>query len=82
MVEDLIVEGEVIARNEINASVLLDLPVLETKALALAQQLIAGNLSTPVGLSSLLEVPQATHTREAEYRAAMQLVLAPVIRYN
>ena len=73
MVKDLIVEGEVIARDEINAGVLLDLPVLETKALALAHQLITRELSTPVGLSSLLEVSQATHTREAEHRATIRI---------
>lgn len=73
MVKDLVIESKVVAGNQINASILLDLPVLGTQTLALVEQLIARELSTPVGLSGLLQVTQATHAREAENRAAKHI---------
>lgn len=66
MVEDLIVKGEVIAGNEINASLLLDLPMLETKSLSLLEELLAGELASPVCLSGLLEVTESSHAGETQ----------------
>lgn len=66
MVQDLVVEGKVVAGDEVDASILLDFPVLETESLALAEKLIARDLAAPVSLSGLLELSEATHTREAE----------------
>ena len=48
MVEDLVVEGEVIAGDDIDTGILLDLPVGQTKALGLLEELSLGELSTPV----------------------------------
>ena len=48
MVEDLVVESEVIAGDDIDTGILLDLPVGETKALGLLEELSLGELSTPV----------------------------------
>lgn len=66
MVQDLVVEGKVVAGDEVDASILLDLPVLETQSLTLAEKLIARDLAAPVRFSGLLELSEATHTREAE----------------
>lgn len=69
VVEDLIVEGEVVAGNNIDTGILLDLPVLETKTLALSEELIAGDLVRPVSLSSLLEVTESSHAGETQNRS-------------
>lgn len=66
VVEDMIVEGKVVAGNEINAGLLLDLPVLETESLSLAEELIAGELSSPVCFSGLLEVTESSHAGETQ----------------
>jgi hypothetical protein len=63
---DTYVESKVIAGNDINASSLLDLPVLQTETLALGEELIAGGLARPVGLGGLLEVTELAHAREAQ----------------
>jgi len=68
VVEDLIVEGEVVAGNNIDTGILLDLPVLETKTLALSEELIAGDLVRPVSLGSLLEVTESSHAGETQNR--------------
>lgn len=70
VVKDLVVESKVVAGDQINTSILLDLPVLSTETLALAEELIARDLSTPISLSSLLQVTETSHAREAENRAA------------
>ena len=64
--ENLIVESEVIARNDINAGLLLDVPVLETKSLCFRKELSLRELATPVCLSSLLQVTVDSHARETE----------------
>lgn len=69
VVEDLIVEGEVVAGNNIDTGILLDLPVLETKTLALSEELIAGDLVRPVSLGSLLEVTESSHAGETQNRS-------------
>ena len=68
--ENLIVKSEVVAGDDIDASLLLDVPVLETKSLGLAQELSLGELAAPVCLSRLLQVTVDSHTREAEDRSA------------
>jgi len=40
VVQDLVVEGEVIAGNDIDSSLFLDLPVLQAQSFALAQQVV------------------------------------------
>ena len=40
LVQDLVIVGEVIAGDDIDTGVLLDLPVLQTQSLALCEQLI------------------------------------------
>lgn len=52
VVEDLIVQGEVVARDDVDASILLDLPVSKTKALGLGQEIGLRDLATPVCVTS------------------------------
>ena len=68
MVEDLIVEGEVITGDDVDASIFLDLPMGKTQAFAFIEEVRLGELSTPIGLGSFLEVPQDPHSGEAQNR--------------
>jgi hypothetical protein len=73
LVEDLIVESEVIAGDDIDASLLLDVPVFKTESLGLAQELSLGELATPVCFGRLLQVTVDTHTRETEDGSAKHM---------
>lgn len=66
VVKDLIVESKVVAGDGVDASILLDLPVLQTETLALRDEIIAGGLATPVSFRGLLQVTEPTHTGETE----------------
>ena len=57
----MVIEGKVVGRDDVNASILLDLPVGETEPLALGKEIILRDLVGPVGLVGLLEVPKDTH---------------------
>jgi hypothetical protein len=46
--ENLIVQGEVVAGDDVDAGILLDLPVSQTKSLGLSKKLSLRELSTPV----------------------------------
>jgi hypothetical protein len=48
VVQDMVVEGEVTAGDDVDASILLDLPVGETEALGLGEKLSLGDLAAPV----------------------------------
>jgi hypothetical protein len=67
VVENVIVESEVVAGNDIDAGILLDLPVLKTNALGLLQQIVLGDLASPVSLVGLLQLTVAAHAGEPEY---------------
>jgi hypothetical protein len=67
VVEKVVVESKVVAGNDIDTSILLDLPVLQSQTLALLDQVIAGELVRPVGLVGLLELTVRTHAGETEY---------------
>lgn len=66
VVKNVVVEGEVVAGNDVDASLLLDLPVSETQPLALGDDLVARDLAGPVGLVGLLQVTVHTHAGETE----------------
>jgi hypothetical protein len=76
LVKNLIVEGEVIAGDDIDASLLLDVPVLKTKSLGLAQELSLGELAAPVCFRRLLQVTVDSHTRETEDRSAKDVYIS------
>lgn len=73
VVKDLIVESKVVAGDDVDAGILLDLPVSETEPLALSDELVARELATPVSLSGLLEVTVHTHTGKTEDRGLNHL---------
>ena len=66
VVQNMVVERKVVAGDDIDAGILLDVPVFLPQALALTQKLIAGELSTPVGLGGFLEVTIDSHARETQ----------------
>jgi hypothetical protein len=66
VVQDLIIEGEVIARNDINAGLLLDLPVVKAESFAFAEKLVTRKLASPVRFGGFLEVTVHSHARETE----------------
>ena len=45
--KNLVVESEVIAGDNIDTSILLDVPVLESESLGLCEKLLLGKFSTP-----------------------------------
>ena len=65
MVKDVIVESEVVGRDNVDTGILLDLPVGETEPLTLSEESLLGDLVGPVGLVGLLEVTKDTHAAEA-----------------
>ena len=67
VVEKVVVESKVVAGDDLDASVLLDLPVLQPQALALLEQVIAGELVSPVSLVGLLKFTVRTHAGETKY---------------
>jgi len=60
VVEDMVVVSKVVGGDDVDASILLDLPVGETKPLALSEEIGLGELVTPVGLVRLLEITEDT----------------------
>lgn len=66
MVEDLVVEGEVIGRDNVDTSILLDLPVSSSESLALGEKVILRDLLGPVCLGGLLEVTEGSNTGESQ----------------
>lgn len=66
VVQDLIVEGEIIAGNDVDTSFLLQLPMFKTQSLALAQQLFLGDLSCPECFRCFLQVTIHPHARKTE----------------
>jgi hypothetical protein len=66
VVEDVVVEGKVVAGDDIDTGVLLDLPVLATESLALSEQVISRQLAGPVCLVGLLQVSETSHAGETQ----------------
>jgi hypothetical protein len=66
VVEDVVIESEVTAGDDINTGILLDLPVSKTQTLGLGEEVSLGDLAAPVGFSGLLEVTVHTHAGETE----------------
>lgn len=63
----MVVEGKVVAGNNVDTSILLDLPVLQSQTLSLLEQLVPRELVAPVGLVGLLELTVRAHAGEPEY---------------
>jgi len=71
MVEDVVIVGEVIAGNNIDTRLFLDLPMRKTKTLALSEKVTLGQLSGPVGFCCFLEVSVHSHARKTENGTGM-----------
>lgn len=71
MGKDLIVKSEVVAGNDIDAGLLLDVPVLKAKSLGLAEQISLRELTTPVSFGRFLQVTVDSHARETEDRSVI-----------
>lgn len=67
VVEEVVVESEVVAGDDIDTGILLDVPVLETQTLALSKELVLRKLASPVGLVGLLQLAVRAHAGEPEY---------------
>lgn len=46
--KDLVIQGKVVGWNDVDASILLDLPVSEPQSLGLSKELFLGDLAAPV----------------------------------
>ena len=66
MCEDLIVKSKVVGWDDVNTGILLDLPVGKTETLGLREELLLGDLASPVVLGGLLKVTVGTHAWETE----------------
>jgi len=69
MVQDMIVEGEVIAGYDIDSRILLYLPMLLTKAFALGEEICLRELPTPIGFGGLFQVTIDAHTGKPQNRS-------------
>ncbi len=69
MMKNLIVQSEVIAGNDINACLLLDIPVLEAESLCLGEKVGLGDLSAPVSFGGFLQITVHSHAGETENRS-------------
>ena len=64
--EDLVVEGEVIAGDDVDTGLLLDVPVLKTESLGLGEEVGLRELAAPVSFGGLLQVTVDAHAGETE----------------
>jgi hypothetical protein len=71
--ENVVVESEVIARDDIDTGILLDSPVGKTKSLCLSEELGLGKLSSPVCFGGFLQVTVDTLTRETKDRTIVNM---------
>ena len=71
--ENLIVESEVIARDDVDASLLLDVPVLKAESLRLGEEVSLGELARPVSFSGLLQLPVCSHAGKTEDRSVGEM---------
>ncbi|QBM86523.1 hypothetical protein METSCH_A11680 [Metschnikowia aff. pulcherrima] len=61
-VQHLVVEGEIVRGDHVDASIFLQLPVVGSDLLTLGQQLLDRHLLGPVGLGHLLQLSLSTNT--------------------
>jgi hypothetical protein len=61
VVEDMVVEGEVVGRDDVNACILLNLPVGKSESLGLGKEVFSGELIRPVCLSGLFEISKTPY---------------------
>lgn len=59
MSKDLIIEGKVIAGDDVDTSLLLDVPVLDTESLSLAEEVSLRDLAAPLSTSQRCKIERA-----------------------
>lgn len=79
--KDLIVESKVVGWDDVDTGILLDLPVSKTEALGLSEELLLGDLASPVVLGGLLQVTVDTHAWETEDSAMVRLMEALLLEH-
>lgn len=82
MGKDLIVKSEVVGWDDVNTSILLDLPMCKTETLGLSKELLLGDLGRPVVLGCLLQVTVGTHARETEDRSSWDISIELQVRFE
>ena len=76
MGEHLVVESEIIARDDIDTGLLLDIPVLETQSLGLGEEISLRELAAPVDFGGFLQLTVCSHTRETEDRSVSEIKIS------
>lgn len=66
VIKDMVVVGEVVAGDDIDASIFLKLPMSQTQSLALSEKILLRKISSPVCFRGFLEVTVDTHAGETE----------------
>lgn len=72
MGKNLIIKSEVIAGNDIDACLLLNIPVFKTKSLGFTEEVGLRELATPIGFGGFLQVTIDSHARETEDRSEIE----------
>ncbi|EEQ36271.1 conserved hypothetical protein [Clavispora lusitaniae ATCC 42720] len=63
-VQNSVVEGKVVGGDDVDTSILLQLPVVGSQFFTLGQQVVNGNLLVPVSFGDFLQLSSATNTGE------------------
>lgn len=66
MGENLIIKCEVIAGDDIDAGLLLDVPVLKTQPLCFGKEINLGDLAGPVSFGGFLQITIYSHAGKTE----------------
>jgi hypothetical protein len=69
--EDLVVEGKVVAGDDVDTGILLDLPVSEAEPLGLGEKLGLGDLSTPVCKEAVSILSQSRWKQSSNSQASV-----------
>lgn len=76
MIQNLVIERKVIAGNEIDACIFLNLPVLQTEPLAFFEECFLGQFVTPIRFGRFLELSIRSHAGKAEDGAVEYISIA------
>ena len=66
MAQDLVVQSKVVAGDDVDAGILLDLPVGKTEPLSLSLEVVLGQFAAPVCFVGLFEVTKDAHAGKAQ----------------
>jgi hypothetical protein len=66
VVKDLVVKCKVVTWNNVNAGILLNLPMCKTQPLSLCYEIFLGELATPVSLGGLFQITKDSHAGKSQ----------------